>query len=128
MSVFGIGSDLVEIARVASIYTRFGDRFAAHLLMPEERDGFARARHPARYLAMRFAAKEAVVKALGTGFSNGVWIRDVGVRPDGHGRPHVIYSDRGEQLRRKLGVGESYISLSDESGMALAVAVLERAT
>ena len=128
MSIFGIGTDLVEIARVASIYARFQERFAGHLLMPEERDGFARTKRPERYLAMRFAAKEAVVKALGTGFANGVWIRDVGILQDEKGRPHIIYSDRGEKIRRRLGVGEGFISLSDEGGMAVAMAVLERAS
>ncbi len=128
MSIFGIGSDLVEIARVAAIHGRFGDRFVEHLLMPEERAGFASARRPERFLAMRFAGKEAVVKALGTGFANGLWIRDVGIRQDEQGKPHIIYSARGEQRRRQLGVGQGFVSLSDESGMALAMAVLERAS
>lgn len=127
MSVFGIGSDLVEIARVASIHGRFGERFVGHLLMPDEYAGFASARRPERYLAMRFAAKEAVVKALGTGFANGLWIRDVGITQDDNGKPRIIYSDRGEQVRRRLGAGEGFVSLSDERGLALAVAVLERA-
>lgn len=125
MSVFGVGSDLVEVARVAGVYERFGTRFAEHLLMPEERAAFAAANQPARFLAMRFAAKEAIVKALGTGFAHGLWIRDVGTTPDERGQPQIIYSQRGEQVRRKLGVGRGFISLSDERGLVLATAVLE---
>ena len=126
MSIFGIGSDLVEVSRIARIYARFGSRFYAHLLMPEEKAAFARAQAAERFLAMRFAAKEAIVKALGTGFSNGVWLRDVGISPDSRGQPQIIYSARGDALRRRLGVGDGHVSLSDEGGLAMATAVLER--
>jgi len=87
---------------------------------------FARSKRPVRFLAMRFAAKEAVVKALGTGFANGVWIRDVGMLPNRLGQPQVIYSARGSALCRKLGVGEGHLTLSDEAGLIVAVAVLLR--
>jgi holo-[acyl-carrier protein] synthase len=70
--IFGIGTDVVNIARVESIYARYGERFVQRLLMPEEASVFRRDRRPVRFLAMRFAAKEAIVKALGTGFSHGV--------------------------------------------------------
>lgn len=128
MSILGVGTDLVEIARISGIHARFGERFVSHLLMPEEREGFDRSGRPDRFLAMRFAAKEAVVKALGTGFANGLWIRDVGVRQDSLGRPEIIYSSRGEAVRQRLGAGRGFITLSDEGGLALAVAVLERAS
>ncbi len=128
MSLFGVGSDLVEISRVAGIYARFGARFAEHLLMPEEQAMFAAASRPERFLAMRFAAKEAIVKALGTGFANGLWIRDVGISADAHGQPQIIYSQRGDKVRRSLGAGRGFISLSDERGLVIATAVLERAS
>ncbi len=127
MSIFGVGSDLVEIARVAAIYARFGARFSGHLLMPEELKAFAGVTRPERFLAMRFAAKEAIVKALGTGFAQGLWIRDVGIVADERGQPQIIYSRRGNRVRNALGVGPGYVSLSDERGLVLATAVLERA-
>ncbi len=96
--------------------------------MPQERAQFERTRRPERFLAMRFAAKEAIVKAMGTGFAHGVWIRDVGVVQNEWGKPEVVYSQRGEQLRRRLGVGEGHVTLTDEAGLVVAVAILLRAT
>lgn len=127
MSIYGVGTDLVEVARIAAVYARFGERFVEHLLMPQERAAFDDASRPDRFLAMRFAGKEAIVKALGTGFANGVWLRDVGTVPDDRGRPVVVFSARGEQVRRSLGAGSGFVSLSDERGLVLATAVLERA-
>jgi holo-[acyl-carrier protein] synthase len=75
---------------------------------------------------MRFAAKEAIVKAMGTGFAHGVWIRDVGVVQNAWGKPEVIYSPRGERVRRRLGVGDGHVTLTDEAGLIVAVAVLLR--
>ena len=88
---------------------------------------FAQAKRPVRFLAMRFAAKEAIVKALGTGFANGIWVRDVGMVPNKLGQPQVVYSERGRALCDKLGVGEGHLTLSDEAGLIVAVAVLMRA-
>src|SRR5690606_3061828 len=74
--IFGVGTDIVEIARMQQTYDRFGERFVERLLMPEERALFASSKWPVRFLAMRFAGKEATVKEVGTGFAHGVWIRD----------------------------------------------------
>ena len=125
--IYGIGIDVLEAARIERSFARFGSRFVERLLMPEELEQFGRAKRPARFLAMRFAAKEAIVKALGTGFANGVWIRDVGCVQNSLGKPEVVYSARGELLRRRLGVGAGHVTLTDEKGLVVAVAVLERA-
>jgi holo-[acyl-carrier protein] synthase len=125
--IFGIGVDVLEAKRVTATYQRFGGRFVDHLLMPAEREQLARTQRPERFLAMRFAAKEAIVKAMGTGFAHGVWIRDVGVVQNAWGRPDVVYSERGEAVRRELGVGEGHVTLTDEAGLIVAVAVLMRA-
>jgi holo-[acyl-carrier protein] synthase len=76
---------------------------------------------------MRFAAKEAIVKAMGTGFAHGIWIRDVGIVQNAWGRPEVVYSSRGEKVRRRLGIGGGHVTLTDEAGLIVAVAVLENA-
>jgi holo-[acyl-carrier protein] synthase len=76
---------------------------------------------------MRFAGKEAVAKALGTGFAHGIWVRDIGIVQNARGRPEIIYSERGQALCRELGVGSGFVSLTDESGLVVAMAVLERA-
>jgi len=124
--IFGIGTDLVEVGRIETTYRRFGEHFVDRLLMPEERAVFDPARRPARFLAMRFAAKEAISKALGTGFRHGVWIRDFGFLPDFRGRPEVLFSARGRAVADRLGAGEGHVSLTDEAGLVMAVAVLMR--
>jgi holo-[acyl-carrier protein] synthase len=125
--IFGIGVDVLESERVARTLKRYGSRFIEHLLMPEEHAQLARTARPERFLAMRFAAKEAIVKAMGTGFAHGVWIRDVGVVQNEWGKPEVVFSARGERVRRALGVGEAHVTLTDERGLVVAVAVLMRA-
>jgi holo-[acyl-carrier protein] synthase len=125
--IFGIGVDVLEAARVKKTLERFGERFTEHLLMPEEQAQLTKTRRPERFIAMRFAAKEAIVKAMGTGFAHGVWIRDVGVVQNAWGKPEVIYSERGDKVRRGLGVGEGHVTLTDEAGLIVAVAVLLRA-
>jgi holo-[acyl-carrier protein] synthase len=126
--IFGIGVDVLETARIGHTLERFGTRFIEHLLMPEEQVQLERTARPARFLAMRFAAKEAIVKAMGTGFAHGVWIRDVGVVQNAWGKPEVVFSARGERVRRGLGIGEGHVTLTDERGLVVAVAVLMKAT
>jgi holo-[acyl-carrier protein] synthase len=124
--IFGVGTDLVRVDRIAATYARYGDHFVERLLLPEERVLFEPSRRPERFLAMRFAAKEAIAKALGTGFRHGAWIRDFGFRANDWGRPEVLFSPRGRALADRLGAGEGHVSLSDEAGLVLAVAVLLR--
>lgn len=125
--IFGIGIDILQAERVHAAYARFGERFVRRLLMPEELALFGGTKHPERFLTMRFAAKEAVVKAMGTGFANGMWIRDTGVLPDRFGRPEMIFSPRGSAKCAQLGIGDGHLSLTDEAGLVVAVAVLLRA-
>ena len=125
--IFGIGVDVLEAARVKKLYAKYGEHFVERLLMPAERAQLSKTKRTERFLAMRFAAKEAIVKAMGTGFAHGMWIRDVGVVQNAWGRPEVVYSQRGEKMRRKLGIGGGHITLTDEAGLIVAVAVLETA-
>src|SRR5207302_10138106 len=116
--------DVLQSGRIAHTLERFGTRFIEHLLMPEEHAQLGRTQRRERFLAMRFAAKEAIVKAMGTGFAHGMWIRDVGVVQNARGKPEVIFSARGERVRRGLGIGEAHVTLTDEAGLVVAVAVL----
>lgn len=124
--IYGVGADIVELSRVQATYDRFGDHFVDRLLMDEERELFERNKWPVRFLAMRFAAKEATVKAMGTGFRHGLWIRDVGIVNNAWGRPVVIFSDRGRGVCDSLGIGASHVSLTDDGGLIVAFAVVER--
>lgn len=125
--IFGVGTDIVEIARIQQTWERFGERFVERLLMPEERALFETSNWPVRFLAMRFAGKEATVKAMGTGFRHGMWIRDVGIVNNDWGRPLVIFSPRGDGTRRHLGIGEAHVSLTDDAGLVVAFAVVMQA-
>lgn len=124
--IFGIGTDILRVERVEKTFAQFGERFARRVLMPSELEGFGKSRHPVRFLGMRFAAKEAIVKAMGTGFAHGVWVRDVGVAPNPLGRPDVIFSPRGQKKCDELGIGEGFLTLSDEGGFIIANAILLR--
>jgi len=95
-----------------------------HLLLPEERVQLERTARPVRFLAMRFAAKEAIVKGMGTGFAHGVWIRDIGIVQNSWGKPEVVYSARGAKVRDGLGIGEGHVTLTDEAGLVVAVAAM----
>jgi holo-[acyl-carrier protein] synthase len=122
--IFGIGVDVLSADRMRQTFERFGERIVERLLMPEEREQLKRTARVERFLAMRFAAKEAIVKAMGTGFAHGIWIRDVGIVQNAWGKPAVVYSERGEKVRRRLGIGEGHVTLTDEAGLVVAVAVL----
>jgi holo-[acyl-carrier protein] synthase len=123
--IFGVGTDIVEMSRMKSSWERFGQHLADRILMPEEMVLFEKTKNPARFLAMRFAGKEATVKAMGTGFANGVWLRDVGITSNELGRPLIIWSERGKKVCNELGIGKGHVSLTDDAGLVMAFAVIE---
>jgi holo-[acyl-carrier protein] synthase len=125
--IHGIGTDIVRLERFEQMYHRHGDRLVQHLLLPVELELFALSKRPPRFLAMHWAAKEALVKALGTGFTGGMWIRDVGYVPNQDGRPEIIWSDDGAATCKRMGVAGGHLSLSDEEGLIVAMALLMRA-
>lgn len=124
--IHGIGTDLVRLERIQGVLARRGERFALHLLMPQELQAYHRDSRAARFLAMRFAAKEAIVKAMGTGFAHGMWLRDCGIAANELGRPEIIWSARGRQVCQRLGIGEGHVTLTDEAELVVAMAVLLR--
>lgn len=125
--IFGVGTDVVEIARIQATYDRFGEHFVQRLLMDEELELFRKSKWPVRFLAMRFAGKEAAVKAMGTGFRHGVWLRDVGIVNNDWGRPLIIWSERARKLCDDMGIGAGHVSLTDDAGLVVAFAVVESA-
>lgn len=123
--IYGIGVDIAEIVRFERAHARFGARFAARILDHQELRGLGAARNPARYLAMRFAAKEATSKALGTGFKQGVAPRQIGVVHAPSGKPGLAVSGMAATLFERHGIVASHVSLSDDGGFAIAYVVLE---
>ncbi|OPX20526.1 MAG: hypothetical protein BZ151_03685 [Desulfobacca sp. 4484_104] len=124
--IYGIGVDLVKIARLAATVSRFGDRFLNRVFTPQE-IAYCQARtRPENNLALRFAAKEAFSKALGVGLRrNGIRWRDVEVVPAPSGRPDLVIRGRAAELCQQVGIRGMFISLSDEGEYGVAVVVLE---
>ena len=123
--IVGIGTDIVRVARMRANLDRHGERFARRILAPAELEEFLSHKRQAHFLAKRFAAKEALVKALGTGFRDGVKLPDIRVDHDGLGKPGLKYDGKTAQLLRQLGVALSHISLADEDDYAVAFVILE---
>ena len=121
----GIGVDMAEIGRFTATYARFGARFPERILSAQELREFAHSRNPGRFLAMRFAAKEATSKALGTGFRDGVASRQIGVVHSASGKPNLAVTGRAAELFATFGISASHVSLTDEGGFAVAFVVLE---
>jgi holo-[acyl-carrier protein] synthase len=123
--IHGIGTDIVSVARMQTNLERYGDRFARRILTEHEYEQFRGIYHPARFLAKRFAVKEAVAKALGTGLSAGVHLRQICVVNDDRGKPSLSYSGHAATLCREAHIYRSHVSISDEEQYAVAFVVLE---
>lgn len=121
-NVLGVGTDLVEVPRFRLAMERRGDRFAERLFSDAERAYAFRHREPATRLAARFAAKEAVMKALGVGLGR-VGFRDIEVVRAGSGAPALALTGRAAQLATARGVTSWHLSLTHTDSMAMAVAV-----
>ena len=123
--IYGIGTDIVQVARLGEVYARHGDRLLEKLLSPGEREDFARAAEPIRFLAKRFAVKEAFGKALGTGVRAPATLPAIGVTHDALGKPVLAFGPElaAEMERRNL---VAHLSISDERDVAVAFVVLEQ--
>jgi holo-[acyl-carrier protein] synthase len=124
MAIVGLGTDVVEIARIAK-QLNTSTRLAQRVLTPGEMLTFNEHAFPERFLAKRFAAKEAAVKALGTGIGDGVSFQHVEVVNLSSGQPTLVFSGRFAQLCEQQNIGQSFISISDEQHYAMATVVLE---
>ncbi|MFG6666365.1 holo-ACP synthase [Halomonas sp. HNIBRBA4712] len=124
--IIGIGSDIARIARFDTAMARHGERFAARILGPDEFERWVAKERPAAYLAKRFAAKEAFVKALGLGLRAGMQWRDIQVLNDALGKPMMALDGQAQALFEQSGAQTAHVTLSDEADYALAFVVLER--
>jgi holo-[acyl-carrier protein] synthase len=122
--VLGIGVDIVETTRIESSIERFGDRFLKRVFTQAERDYCSAMPFPARHYAARFAAKEAVSKAFGTGIGKQVGWRDVEVQRKETGEPFILLHGSAAELAAKLQVVQSLISLSHSDNYSVANAIL----
>jgi holo-[acyl-carrier protein] synthase len=124
MAIMGLGTDVVEIARIANQLNK-SQRLAERVLTPTEMHTFKAHKSPERFLAKRFAAKEAAVKALGTGIGSGVSFQHVEVVNLSSGQPTLLFSGKFAELCEVYKISRSFISISDEQHYAMATVVLE---
>lgn len=125
LNIIGIGTDLVAVERIQRIWEKYEEAFARRILAPRELKEFKNQTAKVSFLSKRYAAKEAVAKAIGTGFQpKSFWLTDIGVVNDKMGKPHLEFSDKMQPLLAELGISESHISLSDEKHHALAFVIL----
>ncbi|ALR14635.1 holo-ACP synthase [Vibrio natriegens] len=125
MAILGLGTDIAEIERIEKALDRTGESFAQRILCEEEILKFSQLKQKGRYLAKRFAAKEAASKALGTGIAKGVTFHDFCVTNDDLGKPVISLSGTAQQIAQKLGVNHVHLSISDERHYAVATVILE---
>jgi holo-[acyl-carrier protein] synthase len=123
--LLGLGSDVIEIARIRESIERFGDRFLRRVFTEDEIAYCQRKKNAAESFAARFAAKEAGAKALGTGISHGIAWPEIEVRREASGRPTLHWSGRASEMAGALGVRRSSLSLTHSRDLAMAVVVLE---
>ncbi|MFZ5448244.1 MAG: holo-ACP synthase [Thermodesulfobacteriota bacterium] len=125
--IYGIGVDLVQVARIERVLARYGDRFLSRVFTEREVAYCRGKAWAASALAMRFAAKEAFSKALGVGLrKDGIRWREVEVIPNPMGKPELYVSGRAAELCATAGIASMHLSLTDEDHRALAVVILER--
>jgi holo-[acyl-carrier protein] synthase len=123
--IHGIGSDIVEYARFERMLGRYGDRLAERLLSERELPAFKSSPRAARFLAKRFAAKEAFAKAVGSGLRDPVSLRRISVTNDGLGKPVLQFDQVLRTHLAQLGITGHHLSISDEQNMIVAFVVLE---
>lgn len=123
--IVGIGTDIVDVERIQGVYQRQGEAFAKRLLSENEWNRFKQHIFPERYLAKRWALKEAVSKALGTGIAQGVSFHDMTIKNHESGQPYLELTGGALQKSNKLGITDWSISVSDEKTHAVAFAVAE---
>lgn len=125
MAILGLGTDIVEIARIDAAVTRSGDRLAKRVLSENEWATWQSHQQPVRFLAKRFAVKEAAAKAFGTGIRNGLAFNQFEVFNDELGKPRLRLWGEAQRLAENLGVGSIHVTLADERHYACATVIIE---
>jgi holo-[acyl-carrier protein] synthase len=123
--IFGIGTDIVEVSRIQASITQFGDDFAKRILADSELESYLQSHIKARFLAKRFAAKEAFSKALGTGLRAPATFQNIAVSHDELGKPILVLAPELQAFVDSIHITQTHISISDEKNLATAFVVLE---
>ena len=123
--ILGTGIDIIEVKRIAASYEKFGERFVNRILLPDEIAYCRSHKNPAPFLAARFAAKEAISKAFGTGIGAALGWQDMEIRRKESGEPFVVLHGKGEELFAARGAKRLLVSLSHTANYAAVTAILE---
>ena len=123
--ILGTGIDIIEVSRIKESYEKFGERFLTRILHPAEIAYCVAHKNPAPFLAARFAAKEAISKAFGTGIGAQLGWQDMEVRKKESGEPYVVLHDKGANLLRERGAQNIHLTISHTVQHAVAMAILE---
>lgn len=123
--IYGVGTDIVRVARMQANLERHGEPFAARILSENELTEFRASAKPANFLARRFAAKEAAAKAIGTGIAEGIFLRDIAVAHDARGKPQFVFTGQARDFIEAHHVRRVHLSITDEEDYAVAFVVLE---
>ncbi len=123
--IFGIGTDIVELARIENLFARYGERFARRILSECEWPDLIINPNQTRFLAKRFAAKEAFAKAAGSGLREPVSLRRIAITHDGLGKPVLQFDETLRNYLAQLGISAHHLTISDERGVVVAFVVLE---
>ncbi len=123
--IFGIGTDIVEVARIEASIAQFGDDFAKRILAESEYTSYQESHIKPRFLAKRFAAKEAFSKALGTGLRTPATFQNIAVSHDDLGKPILLLNPELQRFLNSKNITKTHISISDEKNLAVAFVVLE---
>ena len=122
--MIAVGTDILKIDRIDDVVSRLGDKFVQRILTRVERDEYRASKQPNRLLAKRFAAKEAIAKALGTGIGRGVSWQDIQIEHDANGAPLVRLSGGASRVALERGGQRVELSLADEIDYVVAFAIL----
>lgn len=125
MAIVGLGTDIADIERIEKSLQRSGQAFAERILHPSELAIFHTLKQQGRYLAKRFAAKEAASKALGTGIACGVSFQHFEIMNDHLGKPILVLHGQAQEIAHKKGALNVHLSISDEKRYAMATVILE---
>ncbi|MDN4628486.1 MULTISPECIES: holo-ACP synthase [unclassified Erwinia] len=125
MAILGLGTDIVEIDRIEGVISRSGDRLAKRVLSENEWAQYQAHQQPVRFLAKRFAVKEAAAKAFGTGIRGGLAFNQFEVYNDELGKPGLRFFQQAAEVAQKLGVAHVHVTLADERHYACATVIIE---
>ena len=126
MAIFGVGTDIVKLERVERSLSRHGDKFAERILSSSELEEYALKKNKATFLAKRFAAKESISKALGTGMRQGIDFKQLIISNDELGKPLVQLESHAKDWAVKHRINSIHLSISDEKDAAIAFTVAEK--